>query len=117
MYDMPPLKDYHHPSVRPPVTSDRPSVLSVRPSVRPSHPTVRPSSPSICPSYPSVRPSVTSDRPSVTSDRPSVRPIMMLPSLSAGPMESPEAAPLCRRCCPLNVHDEQPLPKHAAEHL
>ena len=50
MYDMPPLKDCHHPSVRP--------------SVRPPHPTVRPI-------------------------RPSDRPIMMLPPLSAGPMESP----------------------------
>ena len=42
---------------------------------------------------PSVRPSITSDRPSVTSDRPSVRPIMMPPPLSAGPMESPGGHP------------------------
>ncbi len=42
MYDMPPLKDCHHPSVRPSVTSDRPSVLSVRPSDRPIRPSDRP---------------------------------------------------------------------------
>jgi hypothetical protein len=32
MHDMPPLKDCHHPSVRPSLTSDRPSVTSDRPS-------------------------------------------------------------------------------------
>ena len=88
MYDMPPLNDCHHPSVRP--------------SVRPSHPTVRPSYPSVHPSVLSVRhirPSVRHIRQFVRPVRPSDRPIMMPPPLSAAPMESPG----CAVCLQLHV--------------
>ena len=62
MYGMPPLKDCHHPSIRP-------SVRHIRPSVRP-----------ICPSVRLIRRSVRHIRPSVRHIRPSARPIR-LPSV------------------------------------